>query len=53
MPKHRELAERAGVEEAEAASAVAALIQDGVARRDYPALVINDIRRLSDLAGVG
>jgi len=53
MPKHRELAERAGVEEAEAASAVAALIQDGVARRDYPALVVNDIRRLNTLAGLG
>lgn len=53
MPKHRELAEKAGVEEAEAASAVAALIQDGVARRDYPALVINDIRRLNNLAGLG
>lgn len=53
MPKHRELAEKAGVEETEAASAVAALIQDGVARRDYPALIINDIRRLNSLAGLG
>ena len=53
MPKHRELAEKAGVEETEAASAVAALIQDGVARRDYPALIINDIRRLNALAGLG
>lgn len=52
MPKHRELAEKAGVEETEAAAAVAVLIQDGVAKRDYPALIINDIRRLNNLAGL-
>lgn len=53
MPKHRELAERAGVEETEAAAAIASLIQDGVARRDYPSLIINDIRQLNNLAGLG
>ena len=36
MPKHRELADRAGADESAAAAAVAALIQDGVAQRDYP-----------------
>ena len=51
MPKHRELAEIAGVDEPLAASAVASLIQDGVAQRDYPGLIINDIRRLSELSG--
>lgn len=50
MPKHRELAERAKVEEAIAASAVASLIQDGIAQRDYPGLIINDISRLNTLA---
>ena len=50
MPKHRELADRAGAEEAEAAAAVAALIQEGVAQRDYPGLIINDMTRLNELA---
>lgn len=50
MPKHRELADRANVDEADAASAVAMLIQEGVARRDYPGLVIADIARLNQLA---
>ena len=50
MPKHRELADRAGVDEAAAAEAVAALIQEGVAQRDYPGLVVNDIARLNQLA---
>ncbi len=40
MPKHRELAERAGVSENEAADAVAELIRTGVVRRQYPGLVI-------------
>lgn len=51
MPKHRELAEKAGADEAVAAGAVARLIQDGVAHRDYPGLVIADIAKLSQLAG--
>ncbi|GJL90991.1 Crp/Fnr family transcriptional regulator [Hyphococcus sp.] len=50
MPKHRELADRAGVDEAAAAGAVAALIQDGVALRDYPGLIVNDMARLNQLA---
>lgn len=51
MPKHRELADAAGVEETAAAGAVAALIQEGVARRDYPGLVICDFDRFAELAG--
>jgi len=50
MPKHRELADRAGVDDAEAAEAVATLIQLGVAQRDYPGLLIKDIARLNQLA---
>lgn len=50
MPKHRELADRAGVDEAAAAEAVAALIQEGVAQRDYPGLIVNDMARLNQLA---
>lgn len=50
MPKHRELAERAGAAEADAANAVAQLILEGVARRDYPGLVIVDLGRLNRLA---
>ena len=50
MPKHRELADRAGADEAAAAAAVAALIQEGVAQRDYPGLVVNDMARLNQLA---
>jgi CRP-like cAMP-binding protein len=50
MPKHRELADRANVEEQDAANAVAKLIQSGVARRDYPGLVIEDMARLNKLA---
>lgn len=50
MPKHRELAERAGADEAAVAAAVARLIQDGVARRDYPGLVVADMARLTRLA---
>lgn len=50
MPKHRDLADKAGVEEAEAASAVAKLIQNGVARRNYPGLIIDDITVLTRLS---
>ena len=49
LPKHRELAEICGVEEAEAAAAIADIIQEGVARRDYPGLVILDMARLNQL----
>ena len=50
MPKHRELAERADVEESIAAAAVAQLIQDNIARRDYPGLVIENMTQLNRLA---
>jgi CRP-like cAMP-binding protein len=50
MPKHRELADRAAVDESDAANAVAKLIQSGVARRDYPGLVIDDIAQLNRLS---
>lgn len=50
MPKHRALGELAGATEVEAAEAVARLISDGVARREYPGLVIVDYGKLHDLA---
>ncbi len=50
MPKHRALAEEAGVEEAASAAAVAMLIQEGIARRDYPGLIIDDMSRLNEFA---
>lgn len=50
MPKHREIAEEAGADENVAAAAVARLIQDGVARRDYPGLIIDDMAEFSRLA---
>lgn len=50
MPKHRELAEKAGADETAAANAVAQLIQQGVARREYPGLVIADMAGLTRLA---
>ncbi len=51
MPKHRELAELADVDENVAAAAIAEIIQEGIARRDYPGLVITDMARLNALAG--
>ena len=50
MPKHRELAEKVDADESLVASAVAQLIQDGVAQRDYPGLIISDIGQLNRLA---
>lgn len=50
MPKHRDLADLANVAEADAASAVARLIASGVARREYPGLVIDDMAQLNRLA---
>ena len=52
MPKHRELAQRAGVDEATAAEAVAVLIQDKIASRDYPGLVVIDMSELEKLANI-
>lgn len=50
MPKHRELGEKAGADEATTANAIARLIQAGIARREYPGLVIDDIGGLNRLA---
>jgi CRP-like cAMP-binding protein len=50
MPKHRDLADKAGVEEADAANAVAKLIRNGVARRNYPGLIIDEIAVLTKLS---
>lgn len=50
MPKHRELAQLAGAEEPVAANAIAQIIQDKIARRDYPGLVIDDMAALNRLA---
>lgn len=50
MPRHRDLADLANVAEADAANAVARLIVSGVARRDYPGLVIDDMAQLNRLA---
>ncbi len=53
MPKHRELAEKAGVDEALAASAVATLIQEGIAKREYPGLIIEEMSKFNELSGFG
>ncbi len=50
MPKHRYLADKASVDEIVTADAVANLIQEGVAQRDYPGMIINDMSRLNELA---
>lgn len=50
LPKHRELAELADVDEATSAAAIAKLIQSAAARRDYPGLVIDDMAALNRLA---
>jgi CRP-like cAMP-binding protein len=51
LPRHRDLAASAGVDEGDAASAIAHLIRLGVARRRYPALDIEDRDALRALAG--
>ncbi len=50
MPKHRELANLANVEEVDAARAVAYLIQEKIAQRNYPGLIIVDMEALNHLA---
>ena len=50
MPKHRNLADMSLVAEEDAANAVAVLIQNGIAKRQYPGLVIEDMQRLNKLA---
>ena len=52
MPKHRELAQQAGADETTAAEAVAALIQDKIAIRDYPGLIVININELKKLANI-
>jgi len=55
MPKHKAIAEKAGVDEAAVASVVAKLVRDGLVERDYPGLVVKDYqafrRRASGRAG--
>ncbi len=50
MPKHRELSERAGVTENEAADAVADLIRNKFAERHYPGLLVMDYNGLTNLS---
>ena len=52
MPRHAALAEAAGVSDVEAASAVADLIAQGIARRAYPGLEVLDNDRLHRAAFV-
>lgn len=50
LPKHRQLAERTGTEEIDVAKAVADLIREGVAKRRYPGLSVDDVSLLERLA---
>ncbi|MEL6372064.1 MAG: Crp/Fnr family transcriptional regulator [Pseudomonadota bacterium] len=50
MPKHRELADAAEVGETVAAQSIAQIIQDGLARREYPGLIISNMDGLQRLA---
>ncbi|MEO1310619.1 MAG: cyclic nucleotide-binding domain-containing protein [Pseudomonadota bacterium] len=50
-PKHRAVAEAAGVDDAAVAGVIARLIQDGVAERDYPGLVIMNYDEMRTRAG--
>ncbi len=50
LPKHRELAERAGVDESVAGNAIAILIQEKIARRNYPGMIIDDMGKLEQLS---
>ncbi|MEM9705333.1 MAG: Crp/Fnr family transcriptional regulator [Pseudomonadota bacterium] len=49
MPKHRELAGETDTDETTVANVVAGLIHKGVARRDYPGLIISDMRKLENM----
>ncbi len=49
MPKHRELAQKADVDEATVAASIAMLIQNDIAERDYPGLKITDIKEMRSL----
>ena len=46
MPRHAALAEKCGCTDREAAEAIAVLIDNDVARREYPGLVIDDMPAL-------
>lgn len=50
MPRHTVLAEACGTDPRTAAVAVGLLIEQGIARRDYPGLAIEDISALRRLA---
>lgn len=50
-PKHRDIAQKAGVDDAAVATVIARLIHDGLAERDYPGLVILNYDGLRRLAG--
>ncbi len=50
MPKHRDLGENAGTTEIEAAEAVARLISEGIAKREYPGLLILNYSAFHSLA---
>ena len=46
MPRHAQLAEKCGMEDREAAAAIALLIEKGIVRREYPALIIENVAAL-------
>ncbi|MEM6536561.1 MAG: hypothetical protein AAF668_02395 [Pseudomonadota bacterium] len=50
MPKHRELAQEAKVNENLVAEVIATLIANGIAERNYPGLIIKDVDELNRLA---
>ena len=50
LPRHRELAEITGIDEAEVAATVAALIRNKSAERHYPGLIIRDMKAIEDMA---
>ena len=49
LPKHKDLAERAMVQEVEVAEAIANLISEDIAEREYPGLVVKDVQRFKSL----
>ncbi|MBX3445912.1 MAG: Crp/Fnr family transcriptional regulator [Parvibaculaceae bacterium] len=49
LPRHRELAARVDTTEEVVARAIAELVREGIALRDYPGLIVADEARLRDL----
>ena len=49
LPKHRELADRTGLDESDVADVIAMLIQQGIVQRQYPGLQILDLDRFEKL----